>query len=519
MTIINNFTNIDKINRTIFFGDNLDILREKFPNVGGYFDLIYLDPPFNSNRNYNVLFEKKNEEDTVAQTHAFEDSWIWGHDSEKTFEFLTTDKKVDISIHELIHGFEKIIGKNNMLAYLVMMTNRLIELKRVLKDTGSIYLHCDPNASHYLKILMDNIFGYKNFQNEIIWRYRGRGMQNKRFQRKHDTILFYSKSENFHFFSENVRVPLDPKHSGRYNKVDENGKKYALIKKKDSGYSKIYFKEEGIVMDDVWDIPFIHGNESIGYPTQKPILLLERIIKASSNEGDLILDPFCGCGTTLAASEKLNRKWIGIDITPLAIGIIKKRLNEHFGEKFKIQNIEIKIDGLPKDMNGAIILAEKCGINGRFDFQYWILGLLDAMPTKNKSKDNKKGKDEGIDGIILFKEDNEMKKLIISVKSGKNPSVKEIRDLNGVIIREKAVGGLFVTLYEPTKDMKKEATVSGTYNFYNKKFQKIQIVMVKDLLDGKSPDIPHTQEPVYKEAVKVPIQLSDYNPVDEDMFV
>ncbi len=541
MTIVNNFTDIDKINRTIFFGDNLDILREKFPNVGGYFDLIYLDPPFNSKRKYNVLFENKNEENNVAQSHAFEDTWNWNTIGvEENFNKLIINKE-NIKISDLMSGLETVIGKNGTLAYLSMMTSRLIELHRVLKSTGSIYLHCDPTASHYLKIVMDTIFGEENFRDEIIWHYTKMNNTTQGWIQNHDVILFYTKSSDYIF-----NIQYSEEESALYSRlvklIDKDNKlrwykaktvKQQLLDSYISSTKKrigrelvdsdiiIDFESKGKKkFDNVWYIPIIKGNskEFLGYQTQKPEALMKLIIEASSNKNDMILDPFCGCGTTLAVAEKLDRKWVGIDITPLAIDIIKKRLNKHFADRFKLQNIQIKIDGLPKDMNSAITLAEKCGVNGRFDFQYWILGLLNAMPTKNKSKDNKKGKDEGIDGIIFFKEDNEIKKLIISVKSGKNPSVREIRDLNGVITREKAVGGLFVTLYEPTKDMKKEATISGTYNFYNKKFQKIQIVMVKDLLENKNPDIPHTQEPVYKEAVKVPIQLSDYNPVNEDMF-
>lgn len=503
---MDNIENSNIKNKTLYFGDNLDILREKFPNEGGYFDLIYLDPPFNSNRNYNAFFEKKDNKDTVAQTHAFEDSWTWGDEAEETYQFLTTSKKNDTSIQELIMGLKQILDDTDMMAYLVMMTARLVELRRVLKDTGSIYLHCDTHASHYLKIVMDTIFGVENFRNEIVWQYQPGSAGKKDFGRKHDNILRYSKTDNYNFYPDNIREPYSEK---TLERLKHNGAREKNVNK--------VLNRGGRMPIDVWYYPSLQGNakESLGYPTQKPEALLERIIKASSNKGDWVLDPFVGCGTCVSVSEKLGRNWVGIDITPLAIDIIKERLNKQYS------NIKIEIDGLPKDMEGARTLATKCGTSGRFDFQYWVLSLLNATPTKGKSKSHKKGKDEGIDGIIKFENSNkEIEKLIVSVKSGKNVSVTEIRDLNGVIEREEAVGGLYVTLHEPTRDMVKETVVSGTYTYFNRNIRKIQIVKVEDLLVGIRPDIPNIQVP-YKEAirVKLPEKVTSSKPIENTKVI
>ena len=303
-------------NRTLFFGDNLDILKEKISDES--VDLIYLDPPFNSNRAYNILHKNSGEE-SPSQIEAFNDTWNWNTVGvEENFKNLCENKE-NIKISDLMIGLEKVIGRNGTLAYLSMMTSRLIELKRVLKSTGSIYLHCDPSASHYLKIVMDAIFGEENFRNEIIWSYKSGGIPKTAFARKHDIILFYSKTNEYKF---NLQMEArDISEIKKYSQEDEKGH-FGQMKKD----GKKYYFEDGHVMRDVWEIPILNqlSKERLGYPTQKPESLLERIIKASSNEGDIILDPFSGCGTTVAVSERLNRKWIGIDITPIAITVIKK---------------------------------------------------------------------------------------------------------------------------------------------------------------------------------------------------
>ncbi len=484
-------------NRTLYFGDNLDILREKFPDES--VDLIYLDPPFNSKKGYNILYKNKDGEESPSQVEAFNDTWNWNTIGvEENFNNLVNNKD-NIKISNLMIGLEKVMGKSGTLAYLSMMTSRLIELHRVLKPTGSIYLHCDPTASHYLKIVMDTIFGENNFQNEIVWEY-GKSIKHssKNFISNHDIVFLYSKSNDMIFNIQNI--PYSEKQLKRFKHDDMNGKFYYDVRRdKDNNKKqvKVYLTKEGTPTGDVWYFPIAQGKERLGYPTQKPEALLDRIIKASSNPDDIVLDPFCGCGTTVSVAEKLGRQWIGIDITPLAINIIKHRMSGHY------KDIQIKLDGLPKDLDGAKMLAEQCEHKGRFDFQYWILSLLNAQPAPNKSKNKMKGKDYGIDGIVRYLNDSNStyEDILISVKSGKHPNANDIRVLKGVVEREKASGGIFVTLYEPTKDMLKEEAQSGTFKYQNINIPKIQICLVEDLLNGKLPIIPQSQDTeIYKKS-------------------
>ena len=490
--------------RTLYFGDNLEILREKIPDES--FDLIYLDPPFNSNRNYNVIF-KEGLQDSPAQVHAFEDSWHWTRDAQETFEELVgvrpSRTKVNEGITNLMLALEKLVGHNDVLAYLTMMTVRLLELKRVLKSTGSIYLHCDPTASHYLKIVMDVIFDKNNFIDEIVWSYGARATVRKSgFPQKHDILLVYSKTGNYFFNPLYVGQYKDPDLT-RYNKTDEQGKRYALIKRVRSGtgevyYGKTYPKEEGAPMTDVWDIPTMASTskERLGYATQKPEALLERIVKASSKEGDWILDPFCGCGTTVAVAERLNRNWVGIDITMLAINLIRHRLAKQY------PNIEMFVDGRPKDVAAAKALFKK----DPFEFEYWALDLVSAIPAQSKTKENMRGADKGIDGVINFMKDvangkTEYGKLLVQVKGG-GTHRNDIATLKGDIERERADGGLFITLEDSTRPMKEEAVSAGSYDvrFSNSKFPKVQIMTIEDLLNNKKPEVPLGIMPYYKEA-------------------
>lgn len=492
-------------NRTLYFGDNLEILREKFPdkpNDDGYFDLIYLDPPFNSNRNYNVLF-KEGLIDSPAQVRAFEDSWHWTEESKHTFDYLVTKSTNDIS--NLMQALEKMIGHNDMLAYLTMMTVRLIELHRVLKKTGSIYLHCDPTASHYLKIVMDAIFGKQNFINEIIWHYRRWTAPANRFQKLHDVILFYSKNDDYTFnplYTEYTEGSISRKKGGILHRFKE-GEEPVLISDKE-------ISEKGVRENDVWHIPFIapSSKERLGYPTQKPEALLEKIITASSNKGDLILDPFCGCGTTVAVAERLKRNWVGIDITTLAINLIKRRLRDQFGLGAK----QIFTDGLPTDLAAAKEMFSK----DAFQFEYWALDLINAMPGPNKSKDSMRGADKGIDGIVTFYKGaingkTEYGKAIVQVKGG-GVHRNDIATLRGDIEREKADCGILITLESPTKPMIQEAIDAGSFEivFGNKfEFPKIQILTIEEILKGKQPNLPYgLTKPYHKEAKAVEIDES-----------
>lgn len=472
----------------MYFGDNLEILRKKIPDET--FDLIYLDPPFNSNRNYNVLF-KEGLQDSPAQVQAFEDSWHWTEESKHTFDHLVTKSTSDIS--NLMQALEKMIGHNDMLAYLTMMTVRLIELHRVLKKTGSLYLHCDPTASHYLKVVMDAIFDKKYFMNEIIWHKNSGGIGRTSFSKRHDTILVYNKGLDYFYDGKAVGDLREQNEGtfGGYFGIDEDGRKYREVRKAGKVYK--YYMDEPRNPDDVWDIPQIperDKTERLGYPTQKPEALLERIIKASSKEGDLILDPFCGCGTTVSVAERLKRNWVGIDITTLAINLIKRRLRDQFGLGAK----QMITDGLPTDLAAAKEMFTK----DAFQFEYWALDLINAMPGPGKSKDNMRGADKGIDGIVTFYKGatngkTEHGKAIVQIKGG-TVHRNDIATLKGDIEREKADCGIFITLEAPTKPMVREVIDAGSFEIlFGSKFEfpKIQILTIEELLKGKQPNLPY----------------------------
>lgn len=504
----------------MYFGDNLEILRSlvKAESV----DLVYLDPPFNSNATYNLLFKSHKGHDSTAQIEAFEDTWHWGEQAEREFNELLHQGNTDVS--KMVAALRDFLGDNDMMAYLVMMANRLLELHRVLKPTGSLYLHCDPTASHYLKIVLDGVFGKENYLSEIVWKRSHSHNTAKRYGPIHDTIFFYSKSSSVLW--NGITVPLtnsyieshykhvengrhykrqditgagtrngstgdvwrgiNPTVKGRHwarppselDKLDADGKIYWPGKEGAWPYLKLYLDEtKGQPIQDVWiDIDPINPQafERQGYPTQKPLALLERIIKASSNEGDVVLDPFCGCGTAVHAAQKLGRQWIGIDITHLAIALIEKRLKDAF------QGIKFEVHGTPKDIEGASDLAQR----DKYQFQWWACALVNAQPYQGK----KKGADSGIDGLIFFQDEKDVvKKIVVSVKGGDNISVSMIRDLGHVVDREKAAIGLFVTLAKPTKPMLKEAASAGFYvspAFQNQQYPKLQILTIDGLLNG-----------------------------------
>jgi len=466
---------------TLYYGDNLDILRRYIKDES--IDLIYLDPPFKSNQNYNILFKERNGTKSVAQIKAFEDTWHWDSKTEETYEEIveTLPKK----IADLIKAFRAFLGTNDMMAYLVMMAIRLQELRRCLKSAGSIYLHCDPTASHYLKLVMDAVFEAKNFRREIIWNtsdVSGFKSQAQNWIRGHDVLFFYTKSNKFVFKREYLSHKEE--YVKRFKKVDKDGRAYRDDR---PGGRRQYLDETpGRLLSDVWsDIdPFQRrstASERLGFETQKPEALLERIIKASSKQDDIVLDPFCGCGTTIAVAEKLKRKWIGIDITHLAISLMRHRLEDSFGDE-----VEYQVIGEPVDLKGAEELANQ----DRYQFQWWALGLVGARPAESEKK---KGADKGIDGYIYFHDEpkkSKTKVIILQVKSG-HINVSDIRDLKGVIEREKAQIGVFITLQEPTKPMRTEAISSGYYKSpLGHNYPKIQILTVKELLEGKRIDYP-----------------------------
>ena len=529
---------------TLYYGDNLQVLREHLPDES--VDLVYLDPPFNSNASYNVLFREKSGEDSPAQIKAFTDTWEWTLETERTFEQdLILHPGTPSAVKDMITAFRQFIGNNAMMAYLVMMTPRLVELRRVLKPTGSLYLHCDPTASHYLKIVLDAIFGKENFRNEIAWKrtsaHSDVAQGARHMGRIHDVILRYSKGSLPTW--NTIYVPYEPEYvESVYRYVDESGRRYQTqplhaakpggdtlyewkgkfppagrywafsrqnMEKLDTegriAYSrtgtpryKIYLDEsKGKPLQDIWDdVKPVHvqPKERLGYATQKPEFLLERIIQASSNEGDVVLDPFCGCGTAVAAAEKLDRRWVGIDITHLAVALMKSRLKTMFNLD---PGRDYAVVGEPQDAGSARALWEQ----DPYQFQFWAVSLLEAQPQSEQ----KRGADRGIDGMLYFVDGPRRtpQKVVVQVKGGRVSS-PQIRDLKGVVEREKAALGLFITLEEPTRDMRSEEASGGFYHsdLWQQDFPKIQLRTIGELLSGRGFELPPRQ-PSYQPAERV----------------
>jgi DNA modification methylase len=517
------------MDNVLYYGDNLAVLREHIPDES--VDLVYLDPPFKSNQDYNVLFKERDGTKSQAQIKAFEDTWVWDTEAARTYQEVV---EVGGEVSTVMRAFRTFLRESDMLAYLAMMAPRLVELKRVLKPTGSIYLHCDPTASHYLKLLMDAIFTPQNFVNEIVWKRSSAHSDSKQgaqhYGRVSDTLLFYSKSQERTWNTQHV--PYEAAYLERdYRRVDADGRRYRIGDLTGPGgaakgnpryevmgvtrywrYSKDKMEQliregrvvqtrpgavpqykryldemPGVPVQNVWtDVPVINNRsrEKLGYPTQKPEGLLERIIKSSSNEGDVVLDPFCGCGTTIAVAKRLNRRWIGIDITHIAITLIKHRLETAYQGKSVY-----KVIGEPVSVPDAKALAE----SDPYQFQVWALGLVGARPTGNVVK---RGLDRGVDGRLLFHDDRtgETKEIIISVKAGENITSAFVRDLRGVVEREKAQIGVLISMETPTREMRKEAASAGFYKSPWGMHPRLQILTIEELLDGKRIDYPPSQE-------------------------
>jgi len=567
---------------TLYYGDNLDILKRYLKDES--VDLVYLVPPFNSAQNYNAFFHEKDGTDAASQIHAFEDTWHWDIETKKAYDAVTESPG---KVSDVMQAFYTFLGGNDMMAYLTMMSSRLVELRRVLKSTGSLYLHCDDAASHYLKLLLDAIFGLENFQNDITWKRTTAHNDPNRFGRITDRILFYSRSpqkafnriigeyseaqlsrykyedEKGKFRAENLTAPhysstrtikwreVTPGKNRQWRfSIEELERLYTegrILLQKDGRPRKDGLKEylheaEGPPLQDIWtDVAALAptASERLGYPTQKPVALLERIIQASSNPGDVVLDPFCGCGTTIDAAEKNGRDWIGIDVTQLAISLIKNRLQDTYGSRLKFVSggahaprvsgsapspnplsaapetsaIEfspapvpttrassaarearalpeislVRIIGEPTTPNEAATLAEE----DKYQFQWWALGLVGARPVEQK-----KGADHGIDGKILFRDDPKAAKpeqIIIQVKGGKT-GVKDVRDLRGVLDREQAAIGILISLQPATGPMETEAASAGFYEHKTnkQKFPRLQLRTVKELMEGKGIERPST---------------------------
>lgn len=448
----------------LYYGDNVDVLKRHV--LSETVDLVYLDPPFKSNADYNILFEQHGEK-AAAQVRAFEDTWQWNADSRAAYEATV---EAGGPVADTMRAFHTMLGGSDMLAYLSMMAPRLAQLHRVLKPNGSLYLHCDPTASHYLKLLLDAVFGPANFQNEIIWCHYGGGQSKRWFPRKHDTLLAYHKGPGWTFNADEVRVPYESSYAS------------TVFGKRGDPDQRVYLPNpKGKIPEDFWIINRPYGREVLGYPTQKPEALLERIIKASSNEGDLVLDPFCGCGTAVVVAEGLRRRWIGIDITHLAVGLIKHRLAHRYGPEIAAT---YRIIGEPTTVEDARVLAR----GDPFQFQAWALGLVGARIAGS----DKPGADKGIDGRLYFHDSatGPSRQIVLSVKAG-GLVPAFVRDLRGVLERERAEIGVLLSFQEPSPGMRAEAAEAGFYESPWGKHPRVQLRTIAELLDGRGIDYPH----------------------------
>ena len=493
---------------SLYYGDNLEVLRA-FPSE--CVDLVYLDPPFNSNRSYNVLFKEAAGTEAEAQIEAFEDTWRWTTHTAAVYNEVASRGD---DVGKLLRSFVDALGHNDVTAYLTMMAPRLVELRRVMKPAASIYLHCDPTASHYLKVLMDAVFGARQFRNEIVWFYRRWAAASNRFQRMHDTILFYANRDaafnQQYVETSSTRAPM--KRGYNTNTYVSKGvrKRQIIVEDRDvfdaavaagevdtSAFERVvYRKNKGTPAFDVFEIPIINpqSKERLGYQTQKPEALLERIIEASSNPGDLVLDPFCGCGTAVAVAHRLGRQWIGIDITWLAVALMRNRLRTAFPADFPEDAPgSPRVDGEPADEAAALALAER----DKFQFQFWAVAKLGATP---RSGVDRKGPDRGIDGVTTFPERDpddperltlDHKQVVISVKGGAT-GVRDVRDLRGVIEREDAAIGVLVTADTRTRAMEREAAAAGFYRspWTGIAYPRIQLLTAGEIVHGARIEMP-----------------------------
>ncbi len=537
----------------LFYGDNLDILKKSIKDSS--IDLIYLDPPFQSGRDYNIIFKPESNglKGATSQIKTFEDTWNWGAEAEREYiellmGTLTTDPPSQKLI-DFMKAMRNYLAECPLMAYLCMMAPRLLEMKRVLKPTGSIYLHCDPTASHYLKLLMDGVFGTGSYRNEITWKRSFAHNDSKRYGANVDIILFYTKTLSYTW--NPIYTLHNAEYIARFRQTDIDGRLWtddSLSAKGLSGggytyeykgttslwrvpletmqrldtANKLHFTNKGGIrmkryLDEnkgtplqcLWDdIPPINSQarERMGYPTQKPEALLERIIKASSNEGDIVLDPFCGCGTTIAAAEKQKRKWIGIDITYLSIDVIKKRLEKNE----LVEKVDFKVNGVPNDVLSATKLAEQAP----FQFEVWAVSQLNATPTV-------KSGDKGVDGVINYVDNTRKDKVgkgIISVKGGHSINPSMVRELKGTMQSQHAEFGILITLEKPTKGMIEEAVKEGTFDYRymegvtQTKIPIIQLLTVEDLFADPIHVIlpPNVLEPYKKPSLKAKEEEEEY---------
>lgn len=528
--------NRDPNKSALFYGDNLDILRREIATDS--VDLVYLDPPFNSNRSYSLLFKEQSGNEAQAQMEAFDDTWTWSQESEAALEEIIDDPHVPSTVKDCMEALRRLLGDNEVLAYLVMMSARLVELRRVLKPTGTLWLHCDPTASHYLKIILDALFGPTRFRNELIWqRSTGKSLATNRLPTNHDVILVYAGGDTTTWNLDAAFIPydektLDERTASKYRHRDGDGRLYRLdslinpnpnrpnLTYEFLGITRVWrwTKErmhqahaDGIVVQsakgrvpqmkryldeqrgrplgDVWtDIPPINSraDERLGYPTQKPLALLDRIIKLASNEGDVILDPFCGCGTAVDSAQRLGRRWLGIDVTTLAVDLIDKRMRDTHGEDVR-ESYEIL--GIPRDLEGAVALFRR----SPFEFERWAVGLVWGQPNERQVGDR------GVDGVVRFPlSRRDRGRALVSVKGGaSNPG--HVRDLIGTLQSQRAELGLFVCMNPPTRGMIEAANQSGSWEHpaNHQRFPRVQILTVAELLRGNRPNMPPAENPYY----------------------
>lgn len=559
------------MSNAFYFGDNLHILREYIPDES--VDLVYLDPPFNSNATYNLLFKSPDKSRWAdSQISTFDDTWSWGDAAEEAFEDVVArpGRAADV-----LSSLRLILGTNDMLAYLTMMTARLVELHRALKPTGSLYLHCDPTASHYLKIILDGIFGPDRFKNEVVWKRTGAHGNAKRWGPTHDVIFFYARSDktgwtrsyqpydrdylNEHYKYEDDRgrfqpisltgtsprkgasgLPwrsVDPTKVGRHWAIPERSlprwferppfyDRFTPQEKLDAldQAGLIWWPERGEVprfkrysdaspgcpiQDVITDIRPLTANskERIGYPTQKPVALLKRIIEASSKPGDMILDPFCGCGTALHAAQEMGREWIGIDVAVQAMHVVQDRLKHHFPA------VSYDVFGIPKSVDGALWLADK----HPFKFEEWAVSALGAMHS------GKFRNDGGIDGTFYYlTASDERSRGIVSVKGGRSLNPGMVRDLGGTVqtqrrlTRDDKAIGVMVCAHEPTKGMRDAAREFGKVDTLFGPIPAVQIITVQEMFDGATINVPAMLDTVAAAAIgrKKSVQSAFKNPRD-----
>jgi len=559
--------------KKLYYGDNLDVLRREI--ASNSIDLIYLDPPFNSKKSYNVLFSGPTGE-ARAQIQAFDDTWKWTPETESIYIDMQNGS-VPARVADAAQAFRSLLGENDVLAYLITMAPRLVELHRVLKSEGSLFLHCDPAASHYLKVLLDAVFGGRRFRNEIVWKRTGAHTTPRRFETIHDILLFYAKGDNAYF--NPIKTPYTKDHvDSRYTEDEKGRLKFVtggnilsgpgatngdsgqpwkgfdpsskgrhwavpgyLAEQMPEGFSELSVRErldalydadlieikkgaewphpvkyladdDGKFLSDIWayqpgtegvlygtdqgidaDVQWIGPTdpEDLGYQTQKPEGLLDRIISSTCPPEGIVLDPFCGCGTTIASAQRLGRNWIGIDITYLAIDLIEKRLVAQYGDNI---SDEYEIFGIPRDMDGAMTLFN----SNPFDFERWAVSIVNGQPNE------KQVGDRGIDGIVRFPLDvagRKSAKAIVSVKGGKSLNPGMVRDLMGTVdATQQAEIGILICLENPTKGMLDAAARAGVYEWplTRERYPKAQVITIEELLDGKRPHMPPTLLPYIK---------------------